>query len=98
MPTYGYKCPGCGHEFEKFQKITDDARARCPKCKKRAERVISGGAGVVFKGSGFYETDYKRAKPADKPKSKEESSTSDKSSEKSRTEDQSTKPSKGDES
>lgn len=61
MPTYGYQCPACGHEFDKLQKISDDTRAKCPKCGKRAKRLISGGAGVVFKGSGFYETDYKRA-------------------------------------
>lgn len=74
MPTYGYRCPKCGHEFEKLQKITDESRARCPECDTMAERLISGGAGVVFKGSGFYETDYKRAasspeKPAASPKS-----------------------------
>jgi putative FmdB family regulatory protein len=61
MPTYEYKCPKCGHEFEKIQKISDDTRPKCPKCGTRAVRVISGGIGVSFKGSGFYETDYKRA-------------------------------------
>jgi putative FmdB family regulatory protein len=61
MPTYEYKCPKCGHEFEKLQKMSDNARPKCPKCGTKAERVISGGVGVVFKGSGFYETDYKRA-------------------------------------
>jgi putative FmdB family regulatory protein len=57
MPTYEYRCPD-GHHFEKFQKITDKARARCPVCGKPAVRKISGGAGLVFKGSGFYITDY----------------------------------------
>ena len=61
MSTYEYKCPKCGHEFEKIQKISDDTRAKCPKCGTKAVRVISGGIGVSFKGSGFYETDYKRA-------------------------------------
>ncbi len=61
MPTYTYSCPQCGHTYEKLQKITDDTRAKCPKCGTRGERVITGGAGLVFKGSGFYVTDYKRA-------------------------------------
>jgi len=60
MPTYEYKCPE-GHLFEKkFPRITSQRHAKCPKCGKRAERQISGGAGLVFKGSGFYATDYKR--------------------------------------
>ncbi|MDH3369516.1 MAG: hypothetical protein OEO17_16895, partial [Gemmatimonadota bacterium] len=56
-----YNCPQCGHLYEKLQKITDDTRAKCPKCGTRGERVITGGAGLVFKGSGFYATDYKRS-------------------------------------
>ncbi len=57
MPTYEYLCPQ-GHEFEKFQKITDRARVKCPSCGQVASRRISGGAGLLFKGSGFYITDY----------------------------------------
>ena len=57
MPTYEYECPD-GHVFEKFQKMTDRPRAKCPTCGKPASRRISGGAGLVFKGSGFYITDY----------------------------------------
>ena len=57
MPTYEYRCPN-GHTFEKLQKITEKPRAKCPTCGKPAERLISGGAGLVFKGSGFYITDY----------------------------------------
>lgn len=57
MPTYEYLCPE-GHVFEKFQKMTDRPRAKCPVCGKAASRKISGGAGLVFKGSGFYITDY----------------------------------------
>ena len=57
MPTYEYECPE-GHAFEKFQKITDKARAKCPVCGKPATRKISGGAGLVFRGTGFYITDY----------------------------------------
>ncbi len=66
MPTYEYKCPKCGTRFEKFQKITAKPGAPCPKCGTTAERLISGGHGIVFKGSGFYETDYKR--PSEKAK------------------------------
>ncbi len=61
MPTYHYICPGCGHDYDKLQKITDETRAECPKCGTPGERQISGGAGLVFKGSGFYITDYKRS-------------------------------------
>ena len=61
MPTYEYKCPA-GHTFEKFYPtINDQRRAKCPTCGRVAVRQISGGAGLVFKGSGFYITDYKRA-------------------------------------
>jgi putative FmdB family regulatory protein len=60
MPTYEYECPK-GHHFEKFfPKVSSQRHATCPTCGKRAERLISGGAGLVFKGSGFYITDYKR--------------------------------------
>ena len=57
MPTYEYQCPE-GHEFELFQKMSEKPRAKCPVCGKMASRKISGGAGLVFKGSGFYITDY----------------------------------------
>jgi putative FmdB family regulatory protein len=57
MPTYEYQCPD-GHVFEKFQKMSDKPRAKCPVCGKPATRKISGGAGLVFKGTGFYITDY----------------------------------------
>src|ERR1043165_1259138 len=57
MPTYEYQCPE-GHVFEKFQKMTDKPRAKCPVCGKVATRKISGGAGLVFRGSGFYITAY----------------------------------------
>ena len=60
MPTYEYRCPSCGNAFEKFQRMSDDPVAECPSCGKQAERRISGGAGLLFKGSGFYITDYAR--------------------------------------
>jgi putative FmdB family regulatory protein len=59
MPTYEYRCPACGEEFEKFQRMSDDPVADCPGCGKPAERRMSGGAGLLFKGSGFYITDYR---------------------------------------
>lgn len=57
MPTYEYSCPQCG-KFEVFQKITDNALKTCPTCGQTVARVINGGMGVIFKGSGFYTTDY----------------------------------------
>ncbi|MDP8299975.1 MAG: zinc ribbon domain-containing protein [Candidatus Tantalella remota] len=60
MPTYEYKCEKCGHKFEKFQSMSDDPVKKCPECKKEAvKRLISTGAGLIFKGKGFYQTDYK---------------------------------------
>jgi putative FmdB family regulatory protein len=58
MPTYEYRCPE-GHEFEVFQKMSDPPGATCPECGEDAERRLSGGAGLLFKGSGFYITDYR---------------------------------------
>jgi putative FmdB family regulatory protein len=61
MPTYDYQCNDCNHTFEAFQSITADPLAKCPQCGQRAlERLISAGAGIIFKGSGFYETDYRK--------------------------------------
>ncbi len=69
MPTYEYRCPN-DHEFEVMQKISEKPRTRCPECGKVATRKISGGAGLVFKGSGFYITDYgKDGKGPRKPES-----------------------------
>lgn len=60
MPTYDYACRNCGHEFELFQSMTAPVKRKCPKCGKLAlERLIGTGAGVLFRGSGFYETDYR---------------------------------------
>jgi putative FmdB family regulatory protein len=59
MPTYEYKCDACGYAFERFQPITSDPIKRCPECKKaKVRRLIGTGAGMIFKGSGFYITDY----------------------------------------
>ena len=60
MPTYDYRCEACKHEFSLFQSITADPCNKCPDCDGKARRLIGAGAGIIFKGSGFYETDYKR--------------------------------------
>ena len=86
MPTYDYQCSACEHEWELFQRITENPVKTCPACKKRkAVRQFGTGAAIVFKGSGFYETDYrsesyKKSAEADK---KKPSSSSDSKSEKS---------------
>ena len=60
MPTYDYVCRGCGHAFEHFQSMSDPRLRTCPKCKKRKlVRLVGAGAGLIFKGSGFYQTDYR---------------------------------------
>lgn len=60
MPTYEYACPKCGYEFEQFQSMKDEPLKKCPKCKKAGlKRLVGGGAGLIFKGTGFYITDYK---------------------------------------
>ena len=59
MPTYEYECLDCGVDFEAFQKMSDSVLEECPQCKGKVRRMISSGAGLIFKGSGFYATDYK---------------------------------------
>ena len=87
MPTYEYECTKCGHRFERFQSMTEEPVKRCPQCRCKVRRILSGGAGILFKGSGFYETDYRSAeyrkrereernKPA-KPEAKKSSSGSE---------------------
>lgn len=63
MPTYEYECTQCKHNFEAFQKITDSHLEKCPECGGKVKRLIKSGAGFIFKGPGFYATDY-RKKPA----------------------------------
>ncbi len=93
MPTYDYECTKCGHTFEAFQRMSDKPLARCPQCGGGLRRLIGSGLGVIFKGSGFYTTDYKKSstltggngsskekeKPSEKPK---ETATGSGSSEK----------------
>ncbi len=83
MPTYDYVCDGCGHELVEFQSITADRLTRCPECgEEQLRRRIGAGAGIIFKGSGFYETDYKRTRSGDGSGNKgEDKSSGDKSSE-----------------
>ena len=60
MPTYEYRCKSCKHKFERFQRMTETPVRVCPECGRRTvERLVSGGAGLIFKGSGFYQTDYR---------------------------------------
>ena len=64
MPTYEFKCGSCGHLFEKFLPISDGSKQKCPLCGKDTRRLISSGAGLIFRGSGFYVNDYgKKGKP-----------------------------------
>jgi len=75
MPTYDYECDACGHEFELFQGINDAVQRKCPKCGKlKLRRLFGTGAAVVFKGSGFYQTDY-RSESYKKAAEKESKST-----------------------
>jgi putative FmdB family regulatory protein len=74
MPTYEYECTHCGHRFEASQKMTDPALTKCPKCTHKLKRLIGSGSGIIFKGNGFYATDYRKGSPSDShacPKSKD---------------------------
>ncbi len=89
MPTYDYQCTKCGYKFHLFQAITAKPKTRCLKCKSIAQRLISGGGGIIFKGSGFYVTDYKKkeqreqeTEPKESAAKKESDSSSDIKSEK----------------
>ncbi|MFQ5957460.1 MAG: FmdB family zinc ribbon protein [Candidatus Brocadiales bacterium] len=59
MPTYEYECKGCGHLFERFESITSGNIKKCPECGNKAHRLIGTGSAIIFKGSGFYQTDYR---------------------------------------
>ncbi len=85
MPTYDYKCSNCNHTFEYFQPMSAEPLTECPECKGHLKRIIGSGAGPIFKGSGFYQTDYKgkttesktSSNAESKPKSSEKKSGSD---------------------
>ncbi len=85
MPTYEYECDKCGHRFEVFQTMTEKPRKRCPKCRGKVRRLLGGGSGMIFKGTGFYATDYrsksykeqKRKESGETPKKKDEAKGAD---------------------
>jgi putative FmdB family regulatory protein len=93
MPTYDYVCEACDHAFELFQSIKDEPKKKCPECgKQKLRRLIGPGAAIVFKGSGFYKTDYrsdsyKKAAAADKTSKTADSSASTKSSDTAKSKD-----------
>lgn len=77
MPTYDYECTACGHRFDELQSFSEPPLLKCPECKKnKLQRLFGGGGAIIFKGGGFYETDYRRAgektdkgeSPAESPK------------------------------
>jgi putative FmdB family regulatory protein len=91
MPTYDYECDACGHSFELFQSISEPVQKKCPECGKlKLRRLFGTGAAVVFKGSGFYQTDYrsdsyKKAAEKDKPASESKSDSKSESKGESKT-------------
>ncbi len=94
MPTYEYRCKKCSHEFEEFQSITADPIKICPECEGQVERLISAGNGLIFKGTGFYITDYKNSNRVSESKSEktETSEKSDKAEKPAKVEKKETKP------
>lgn len=84
MPTYEYRCDACGHTFEQFQSIKADPTKKCPKCaKNKVHRLIGTGAGLIFKGSGFYITDHRDKAYTDKAKAEGAAASGEKAGEKS---------------
>jgi len=78
MPTYQYQCLKCSHKFEEFQKITDPPLEKCPRCGARPRRIITGGAGFLLKGNGFYSTDYRSSSYIEAEKKEKESLSTEK--------------------
>lgn len=72
MPTYDYQCSKCGHEFELFQRMSDEPLNNCPKCNGKVKRLIGTGASIIFKGSGFYATDYRSKEYSEKARKESE--------------------------
>jgi len=87
MPTYDYECQKCGYEFEAFQQMSAEPLKTCPECKGKVQRLIGTGAGLLFKGTGFYETDYRsESYKSGEKKAKDSSSESSAKKEKPKTE------------
>ncbi len=82
MPTYDYECKKCKHTFENFQNFSEPDLKKCPKCGGTLKRLIGKGAGIIFKGSGFYETDYRRKESNNKADKKAKVKTKNESDEK----------------
>ncbi len=83
MPTYDYECTECGYSFEYFQSMSDEPLKTCPKCGGKVRRLIGGGLGVIFKGSGFYVTDNRKTNSASSSPNKADSKSEKKESQKS---------------
>ena len=78
MPTYDYECRECGHRWELFQQMKENPKRKCPECGRlRARRLIGPGAGIIFKGSGFYQTDYRSQSYKDAAKADKQAQKSD---------------------
>ena len=81
MPTYEYECSACNSTFEAFQQITERPKRKCPHCgRMKAKRLISAGGGIIFRGSGFYQTDYRSKEYKEKAKAEKEAPTPKKDS------------------
>jgi len=91
MPTYEYECKSCGHQFEKFQSITARPLRACPQCKGSVRRLIGSGAAVIFKGSGFYQTDYRSSEYTQKAKADKDNASAEAPKEKPKSEESKSK-------
>lgn len=93
MPTYDYICENCGHEFERFQPITANPIRKCPLCgRSKVKRLLGSGSGVIFKGSGFYQTDYRSESYKNSEKSEKSGTDTDTAKKKPETKSKDTKP------
>lgn len=99
MPTYEYVCDSCGHQFEQFQSMKARSLRKCPKCSKnKLKRLIGAGAGVIFKGAGFYETDYRSESYKKAIESEKKTTTKDAGKKEPETKTKEPKPAKKDKS